>query len=179
MMSEKEVFRWNGDGKKEFKEIKRSIALAPTLVTPDFKKNFIIFYYASEHTMSDILTQKNDQGIESPIAFMSVPLKKNELKYSLIEKKAFSTVKAVKHFRYYILHSHYVVYVPETIVKSILTQQDVGLNKMATWVAKIQEYDIDIKKTKLVIGKDLCKLIVESTTIPPSCSFPLPTSLGT
>ena len=35
MISEKEVFRWNGEDKKTFEEIKKSIALAPTLVTLD------------------------------------------------------------------------------------------------------------------------------------------------
>ena len=38
-------------------------------------------------------------------------------------------VKYVKQLKYNILHSHSVVYVHETAVKSVLTQQDVGLNK--------------------------------------------------
>lgn len=82
--------------------------------------------------LSGILTQKNNQGNKSPIVFMSVPLKKNEFKYPLIEKKAFVFVKVVKQFKYYILHSHSVIYVPKTVVKSILTQQDVGLNRRDT-----------------------------------------------
>lgn len=53
---------------------------------------------------------------------MSVPLKNYELKYSLIEKQAFAVVKVVKHFKYYILHSHSTVFVPHFMVESILTQ---------------------------------------------------------
>lgn len=48
------------------------------------------------------------------------------------------------------------------IVKSILTQQDVGMNNRASWVSKIQEFNLDIKPTKLVRGQGLCKFIVES-----------------
>jgi hypothetical protein len=56
MMSEREAFKWNNDGKRAFEEIKESIALVPTLTRPDFKRDFIIYYYASEHTLSGILT---------------------------------------------------------------------------------------------------------------------------
>ncbi|XP_059067483.1 uncharacterized protein LOC131858300 [Cryptomeria japonica] len=106
--------------------------------------------------------QVDESGIEAPIAFMSVPLKKHELKYSLSEKQAFFVVKAVKQFRYYILHSHSMVFVLDSAVKSILTQQEVRLNKRATWVTKIQEYDLDICPTKTVKGQGLCKLIAEN-----------------
>lgn len=122
MMSEKRPFRWQEEGKKAFEDIKIAIASAPMLVSPNFEKDFIIYCYASEHSLSSILTEPNDEGKEAPIAFMSVPLKKHELNYSPTEKHAFVVVRALKHFRYYILHSHSVVFVPETAVKSILTQ---------------------------------------------------------
>ena len=65
--------------------------------------------------------QENKEGIQAPIAFMSVPLKNQELKYSHMEKHAYAVVKALKNFRFYILHSHSVIYVPDVAVKSILT----------------------------------------------------------
>ncbi|XP_059070642.1 uncharacterized protein LOC131860276 [Cryptomeria japonica] len=60
VMSEKKLFKWNEEGKKEFESIKQAIAQAPILVNLDFKKDFIIYYYASEHTMLGILLQKNE-----------------------------------------------------------------------------------------------------------------------
>ncbi|XP_057838834.1 uncharacterized protein LOC131048779 [Cryptomeria japonica] len=117
MMSEKQIFKWKEDAKKAFEEVKKAIAHARTLINPDFKKSFIIYCNASEHTMSSILLQKNELGEEVPIVFMSIPLKKHELNYSLNEKRAFAVVKFVKHFRYYILDSHSVVFVPNSAVK--------------------------------------------------------------
>lgn len=102
--------------------------------------------------MSGILLQKNEENEKFPIAFMSVSLKKHEIEYSLMEKQAFVVVKVVKHLRYYILHSHAIVYVPHLAIKSILTQQDIGMNSRATWISKIQEFNLDIKSTKLVMG---------------------------
>ena len=65
--------------------------------------------------------QDNDEGIQAPIAFMSIPLKNHELKYSQIEKHAFAIVKALKFFWFYILHSHSIIYVLDVVVKSVLT----------------------------------------------------------
>ena len=46
-------------------------------------------------------------------------------------------------------------------IKSILTQQEVGCNNRGVWIEKVQEYDIEIKPTKLVRGNALCKALVE------------------
>lgn len=72
-----------------------------------------------------------------------------------MEKHAFGVVKVVKHFRFYIPNSHVTALVPDVVVKLIVTQQDFG-TKRGNWVAKIQEYDMEIKPTKLVHGKGLC-----------------------
>ncbi|XP_057849101.2 uncharacterized protein LOC131060021 [Cryptomeria japonica] len=160
-MKGKIVFRWSVEGKTTFNEIKEPIAHAPVLVCPNYTQYFIIYSYASEHTMSAILMQKNQEGIESPIAFMNFPLKVDELKYSQMEKHAYVIVKVVKYFKFYILNSHTLVLVPDTTVKSILTQQEFG-TKRGNWIAKIQEYDLEIRPTKLVHGKDLYQLMTEN-----------------
>jgi hypothetical protein len=121
MMKGNKAFKWTDVGKKAFENIKEAIANAPILVHPDYTKEFIIYCYASEHTVSAILMQENKEGIQAPIAFMSMPLKNQELKYSQIEKHAYAVVKALKIFRFYILHSHLVIHVPDVAVKSILT----------------------------------------------------------
>ena len=50
---------------------------------------------------------------------------------------------------------------PNAAVKEILTQPDFE-GKRGHWIAKIMEYDIEIKPTKLVKGQGLAKLITES-----------------
>ena len=39
-----------------------------------------------------------------------------------MEKHAFALVKAIKYFRVYIMHSHVISYVLNSMVKDILTQ---------------------------------------------------------
>jgi len=73
------------------------------------------------------------------------------LKYDIIEKQAFSLVKAIKDFRVYILHSHSIAFVPSAVVKDILTQNDTD-GKRGKWIVIIIEYDIEILPTKLIKG---------------------------
>ena len=68
-----------------------------------------------------------------------------------MEKQAYALVKSLKHFRVYIRYSKIVGYVPHAAVKDILGQQDC-LGDRGKWVFKIQEYDLEIKPTKLIKG---------------------------
>jgi hypothetical protein len=78
-----------------------------------------------------------------------------------MEKQDFSLVKAIKYFRVYILHSHTIAYVPNVVVKEILTQDNPD-GRRGKWIAIILEYDIEIKPTKLIKGQGLANLMVES-----------------
>jgi hypothetical protein len=68
-----------------------------------------------------------------------------------MEKKSYALVKSLKHFQVYIGYSNIVGYVPHATVKDILGQHDY-LGDRGKWVSKIQEYDIEIKPTKLNKG---------------------------
>ena len=60
----------------------------------------------------------------------------------------------------YILHSHTIAYVPNIVVKDILSQDPDG--KRGKWFTVILEYDLEIKPTKLIKGQGLAQLMVES-----------------
>ena len=80
------------------------------------------------------------KGQEQPIAFFSKALKDAPLKYNIMEKKSFALVKALKDFRVYILYSHIIAFVTNTVVKDILTQDPDG--KRGKWIVVILEYDL-------------------------------------
>lgn len=73
------------------------------------------------HTVVAIMLQKNEDGHEQSIYFFSKSLEGFELKYDLMEKQAFSLVKAVKAFRPYLVGAKVIAYVPHAAVKDILT----------------------------------------------------------
>jgi hypothetical protein len=121
----------------------------------------MIFSFASENTIVVVLLQKNSENLEQPIAFFSKSLRDSKLKYNILEKQAYAMVKSLKYFRTYVLHSKIIAYVPNNIVKDILVQSDSD-GKRGKWLAKIQEYDLEIKPTKLIKGQGLERLLAES-----------------
>jgi hypothetical protein len=78
-----------------------------------------------------------------------------------MEKHAYALVKALKAFRVYVLHSKITAYIPSASVKDILIQPDID-GRRGKWIAKILEFDLEIKPTKLIKGQGLAKLLAES-----------------
>jgi hypothetical protein len=144
-----------------FEDIKVALTRAPVLASPDFTKDFILFSFASEHTIVGVLLQKDEQNFEKPIAYFSRTLRDAPLRYDIMEKQAYALVKALKEFRMYILHSHVIAYVPNNSVKDILTQPDPE-GRRGKWIAAMLEYDLEIKPMKLIKGQGLAKLMAQS-----------------
>ena len=105
--------------------------------------------------------QKNEEGYEQPIAFFSQVLRDAELKYNILEKQEYALVKSLKAFHVYILQSHITAFVPTATVKDIIIQGDIE-GKRGKCISKIQEYDLDIRPTKLIKGQGLAKILSES-----------------
>jgi hypothetical protein len=73
------------------------------LIGPYYSKDFLIFSFVSSDTLAVVLLQKNDAGLEQPIAYFSRALRDAEVRYDIMEKQAYALVKALKYFRVYVL----------------------------------------------------------------------------
>jgi hypothetical protein len=112
--------KWTPKSREYFDHIKKALTEAPVLIGPDYSKDFMIFSFASFDTLVAISLQKNTKGLEQPISFFSRALRDVEMRYDIMEKKAYSLVKSLKDFRVYVLHSNIVAYVPSASMKDIL-----------------------------------------------------------
>jgi hypothetical protein len=130
------------------------------LISPDFSKVFYIFSFASSDTIAAVLLQKNVDDQEQPVAFFSKVLRDAEVKYELLEKQAYALVKSLKAFRVYILQAKVIAFVPSSSVKDVLVQPDID-GKRSKWIARLIEFDVEIKPAKLVKGQGLAKLLAE------------------
>eukprot|EP00253_Pinus_taeda_P033072 PITA_33072 len=152
--------KWIDMARKSFEPIKKAIMEAPTLISPNYNKEFHIFSFSSEDTIATVLLQQDEKGSEHPVAFFSKNLRDAELRYDIIEKQPYALIKPLKAFRVYILHSKIIAYVPSAAIKYVLTQPDVD-GRRAKWIAKMIEFNIELKPTKLVRGQGLAKLLAE------------------
>jgi hypothetical protein len=153
--------KWTTEPKEYFVQIKKALTEAPVLISPDYSKDFLVFSFSSFDTVVVVLLQKNEEGREQPISFFSKALRDAKIRYEIMEKHAYALVKSLKDFRVYVLHSRVTAYVPSASMKDILIQSDID-GRRGKWIAKILEFDLEIKPTKLVKRKGLAKLMDES-----------------
>jgi len=66
--------------------MKKSLGEYLVLVSTDYDKPFLIFYFSSENTIEIFLLQRNAEGHEHPIAFFRKELRDDKLKYTNMEK---------------------------------------------------------------------------------------------
>jgi hypothetical protein len=161
MLKKGNEVKWNVEPRESFIQIKRALTEAPMIIIPVYSKDFLIFSFASFDIVAVILLQRNEEGQEKPIAFFSKGLRDVEVKYEIMEKQAYALVKALKAFRVYVLHSKVTAYVPSTSVKDILIQPNID-GKKSKWIAKILEFDLKIRPTRLIKGQGLAKLLAEA-----------------
>ena len=81
--------------KEYFQRILEAISEAPSLLSPDFNKDFILYTFASDISYAAVLTQLNQQNSEVLISFMSSNFKGAKLNYHEVDKQDFAIFKAV------------------------------------------------------------------------------------
>jgi hypothetical protein len=69
MLKKGNEIKWTPEAKKYFEDIKVALTKAPILSNPNFEKDFILFSFASEHTIAGVFLQKDEQNFENPIAY--------------------------------------------------------------------------------------------------------------
>eukprot|EP00253_Pinus_taeda_P015163 PITA_15163 len=87
MLKKGSEIKWTEAARKSFDSIKKSIMEGPTLISPDYSKEFHIFSFASNDTLAAILLQADEEGSEHPVAFFSKTLRDAELRCQRFEGK--------------------------------------------------------------------------------------------
>ena len=59
-MKKDRIFQWSKEAKQSFVSVKQAVSEAPVLVSPNFDKDFMLFSFASERTITGVLLQKNE-----------------------------------------------------------------------------------------------------------------------
>ncbi len=158
MIKKNSVFNWGNKEKEAFDSIKQTINSAPALNIPNFSNHFILYNLAFDTSYAAVLTQINDQNIDAPISFFSSNIQGAELNYSEVENQAFTVFKFIKHFRSFLLKTHTKIIALFSAVRQLLNQREVG-EKRANSVTTLQEYDLDIRPTKIFKGQGFCRLL--------------------
>ena len=59
MLRKDQAMKWTPEAKFSFEKIKQALTEAVVLVSPDFSKDFITFFFASKYSITVVMLQKN------------------------------------------------------------------------------------------------------------------------
>ena len=101
--------RWTPKCEQAFRTLLESLCSKPVLKSPDFDRTFILQTDASDRGIGAVLSQRQDSGVEHPVAFYSRKLLPREVKYSTVEKECLAIKLATHAFRAYLLGRTFIV----------------------------------------------------------------------
>ncbi|KAL0455602.1 UNVERIFIED_CONTAM: hypothetical protein Slati_0899400 [Sesamum latifolium] len=84
-MKKKVPFEWDEACDKAFKSIKSYLMKPPVLVAPVHGRPLILYVAAQERSVGILLAQKNDEGKENALYYLSRTMTPNELKIHLLK----------------------------------------------------------------------------------------------
>jgi hypothetical protein len=64
------LYRWGPQESQAFDSIIKAIVEAPSLMSHDFSQDFTLYTFPSDQSYVVVLTQKNTERNEIPVAFM-------------------------------------------------------------------------------------------------------------
>ena len=100
-------FIWSEECNKNFGLLKEKLQKSPVLISPDFKKPYIIQTDASNKSLGYVISQEVDNELR-PIKFGGRVLSKSELNYDTTTKELLAIYFCVKQNEVYLMNSNFL-----------------------------------------------------------------------
>ena len=136
--------KWTPPCEQSFQWLKKMLTEFPVLVTPDWKRMFILQTDASDSGLGYVLSQINEDGEEHPIAFESRKLLPRERKYSAIEREALAIVSGIRHFRTYLEGTKFEVQTDHNPLIHMPHMKD-SHGRIGRWALALQPFNFTVK----------------------------------
>ena len=135
---------WEEIHESAFQDLKQALQNFPILRPPHWDQEFILQVDASNRGLGAILSQKDQEGLEHPVAYASRKLQPREEKLSTTEKECLGIVWAVELFRYYLFGRKFRLQTDHNPLVWLNQVRDKN-RKLLRWSVTLQEYEMIIE----------------------------------
>ena len=102
-------FGWSPETQASFDKLKSCLLSAPVLGYPDPSREFILDTDARDVAIGAVLSQLDEQGRETVIAYGSATLSKSQRNYTATNRECYAVVHFCESFRHYLLGSKFTL----------------------------------------------------------------------
>jgi len=134
-------------------------------------KSFLLYVRVMDHSLGALLAQKNDEGHEHVIYYLSRTLIGTESWYNPIEKECLALVFAVQKTRHYMVGQTIHVIFRVNPLRIHMTKLGSLNSRLSKWAILLSQYDMLFVPQKAVKGQALvdflaANLVLESSKLP-------------
>ncbi|KAL0340427.1 UNVERIFIED_CONTAM: hypothetical protein Sradi_4559500, partial [Sesamum radiatum] len=160
LMKKDVPFQWDEACDKAFKSIKSYLMKPPVLVAPVPGRPLILYVAAQERSVGILLAQKNDEGKENALYYLSRTMTPNEFKYSPIEKLCLALIFSIQKLKHY-FQSHSIHLVSKANPLKYVMAKPVLSDRLARWYLQLQQFEITYVPQKAVKGQVLADFLAD------------------
>lgn len=141
------TWTWSQEEQTAFERIKQLFIDTITLAHPITNQPFILTTDASDYAIGATLSQRDEEGYERVIAFISRTLKGAEKNYFTTEKELLAIIWALKKFISYIQGARIIVRTDHQALTFLKTCKFTN-QRLTRWILSIQDYNLEIMHIK-------------------------------
>ena len=151
-------FEWSEDCIAAFQQLKEYLPRPPIMSNSAADEVLYAYIAMAPHAMSLVLIRE-DNGLQTPVYYVSKSLHEAEIRYSPLEKAILAVVHASRKLPHY-FQAHTVVVLTQLPLKSVLRTADY-IGRIALWNMILGAFDIKYMPRISIKGQVLADLVVE------------------
>src|SRR5467141_4042313 len=140
-----EAWKWTGDERKAFEELKRLITSTPILVQPNQSVQFWLEMDTSGYATGAVLSQLCEDDKWHPVGFMSKSLSSAERNYEIHDKELLSVVRGLEEWRHILEGTKHTIEVLNDHRNLTYFRESQNLNHwQACWSLFLSRFDFSL-----------------------------------
>jgi transposase InsO family protein len=144
---------WNEASQKAFDTLREMLTTAPILLHPRWDREFILQTDASDVGIAAVLAQRDEQGREGVVAYISRMLAKAEVRWRVHEREALAVVWACETLRPYLAHNPFRLIVQTDHANLTYMFAATTPPRLARWAVRMAEFHYTMEYKKGVQNK--------------------------
>ena len=136
--------KWEGGEEEAFNQLKQSLVSQPVLQGPQYDRPFFLQTDASDVGIGAVLSQKDEEGHDRPVAYYSRKLMPRECNFAAMDKECLAIVDGIKHFAVYLTGVPFTVVTDHQCLQYLDSVRDNG-GRRTRWTVLLQEYNFVVQ----------------------------------
>ena len=139
-----ELVDWTPNRVDAFEELRRALTSESVLASPRMEEPFVLHTDASGGGIGVVLSQGNEEGQDSPVAFYSRQFKEAEAKYFVTEQECLAVIAGVRHYSFYLEGAPFTIVTDHHCLQYLDRMKD-QKSRLTRWALILQPYHYKVE----------------------------------